>query len=51
MAAVMEEKRLFSEDEIGSIELLEVFGSDLTVVNAARVSFNKEVDTMSPADE
>jgi thymidylate synthase (FAD) len=29
-------------DGIGSIEVLEVFGSDLTVVNAARVSFNKE---------
>ena len=44
-------KRLFSEDEIGSIELLETFGDDLTVVNAARVSFNKEVNTMSPGDE
>ncbi len=40
-----------AEDEIGSIELLEVFGSDLTVVNAARVSFNKQVDTMSTQDE
>jgi len=29
-------------DGIGSIEILEVFGSDLTVVNAARVSFAKE---------
>lgn len=29
-------------DGIGSVELLEVFGNDLTVVNAARVSFNKE---------
>ena len=26
----------------GFVELLEVFGSDLTVVNAARVSFAKE---------
>jgi thymidylate synthase (FAD) len=26
----------------GTVELLEVFGSDLTVVNAARVSFHKE---------
>ncbi len=40
-----------SEDEIGAIELLEVFGSDLTVVNAARVSFNKQVDTMTTQDE
>jgi thymidylate synthase (FAD) len=46
-----EPKRLFSEDEIGSIELLETFGDDLTVVNAARVSFNKEVNTMSVGDE
>ena len=29
-------------DNIGSIEILEVFGNDLTVVNAARVSFAKE---------
>lgn len=40
-----------AEDEIGSIELLETFGSDLTVVNAARVSFNKQVETMSVQDE
>lgn len=39
-----------AEDGIGSIEVLEVFGSDLTVVNAARVSFNKTVDTMSERD-
>lgn len=32
----------FIADNIGFVELLEVFGSDLTVVNAARVSFNKE---------
>ena len=31
-----------SPDGLGSIELLEVFGNDLTVVNAARVSFAKE---------
>lgn len=30
------------DDGIGFVELLEVFGSDLTVVNAARVSFAKE---------
>jgi len=33
------------------IELLEVFGNDLTVVNAARVSFAKESKEMSLADE
>jgi len=35
-------KKLLLDDGLGFIELLEVFGSDLTVVNAARVSFNKE---------
>jgi thymidylate synthase (FAD) len=29
-------------DNIGFVELLDYMGSDLTVVNAARVSFNKE---------
>ena len=33
------------------VELLEVFGSDLTVVNAARVSFHKESHEMTLADE
>lgn len=33
------------------VELLEVFGSDLTVVNAARVSFAKEVQEMKGGDE
>lgn len=36
------EKKSFIEDNIGFVELLEVFGDDLTVSNAARVSFNKE---------
>jgi thymidylate synthase (FAD) len=35
----------------GFVELLDTFGNDLTVVNAARVSFHKEVDTMSAGDE
>jgi len=35
----------------GFVELLDTFGNDLTVVNAARVSFNKEVNKMSPGDE
>ena len=37
-------------DSIGSVELLEVFGSDVTVVNAARVSFGKEVTVMDEKD-
>lgn len=32
------------------VELVENMGSDLTVVNAARVSFNKEIGTMSTKD-
>jgi thymidylate synthase (FAD) len=34
----------------GSVELLETFGNDLTVVNAARVSFNKESTEFSEGD-
>jgi thymidylate synthase (FAD) len=35
----------------GKVELLDTFGDDLTVVNAARVSFAKESTTMEPRDE
>lgn len=34
--------KLFLADTIGFVELIECFGNDLTIVNAARVSFNKE---------
>jgi len=34
----------------GSVQLLETFGSDLTVVNAARVSFDKESLEMTTKD-
>lgn len=37
-------------DGIGFVELIDTFGDDLTVVNAARVSFNKESTTMRTAD-
>lgn len=37
--------------EQSSVELLDVFGSDVTVVNSARVSFGKEVDEMTEGDE
>ena len=37
-------------DTKGFVELLEVFGSDLTVVNAARVSFAKESTEFSEQD-
>jgi len=44
------ESKWFAEDGIGGIEVVEVFGSDLTVVNAARVSFAKEVTEMTERD-
>lgn len=37
-------------DGVGFVELLDTFGDDLTVVNAARVSFAKESVAMKPAD-
>lgn len=44
------ESKWSAEDGIGGIEVVEVFGSDLTVVNAARVSFAKEVTEMTERD-
>jgi thymidylate synthase (FAD) len=38
-------------DGLGFVDLLDTFGDDLTVVNAARVSFAKESATMEPRDE
>lgn len=38
-------------DNKSNVELLETMGNDLTVVNAARVSFNKESHTICEADE
>ena len=34
--------KIMMSDNIGFVELLDHFGDDLTVVNAARVSFDKE---------
>ena len=42
--------RWTAPDGKGSIEVLETFGSDLTVVNAARVSFAKEVTEFGEKD-
>jgi thymidylate synthase (FAD) len=38
-------------DGVGFVELLETFGSDLTVVNAARVSFAKESHELTEGDK
>ena len=35
---------------LGYVELLDTFGDDLTVVNAARVSFAKESNALTPGD-
>ncbi len=37
-------------DSLSKVEILEVMGNDLTVVNAARVSFHKESKEMCEAD-
>lgn len=47
----MASKKIMMKDGIGYVELLEVFGNDLTVVNAARVSFDKESKEMTMGDE
>lgn len=38
-------------DGVGFVELLETFGDDLTVVNAARVSFDKVSTALTEADK
>jgi thymidylate synthase (FAD) len=43
-------RRWTAPDGIGFVELLDTFGDDLTVVNAARVSFAKESTAMSERD-
>lgn len=41
----------FVLDGVGCVELLDSFGNDLTVVNAARVSFAKEVKEFKEGDQ
>ncbi len=52
MQIAMAEQQLkrFTEDGIGFVEVLEVMGNDLTVVNAARVSFERESEQMNDQD-
>lgn len=38
-------------DTISSVQILEVMGNDLTVVNAARVSFGKESHALTDLDK
>lgn len=44
-------KTFVTADKIGFVECLEVFGDDLTVVNAARVSFDKSSAIFTEADK
>jgi thymidylate synthase (FAD) len=44
-------KKFFMPDGVGFVELLDTFGDDLTVVNAARVSFDKTSLVLSEADK
>ena len=39
------------DDGIGSVELVQHMGEDLTVVNSARVSFGKEKSEMDERDK
>jgi len=47
----MSEFKTFLLDGTGFVELIETFGNDLTVVNAARVSFAKESTELNVRDE
>jgi thymidylate synthase (FAD) len=50
-ASPVASKKIFMPDGIGFVELLDVFGDDLTVVNAARVSFDKVSESLTEADK
>ena len=50
MSDALKKVELYS-DGIGSVELVEYMGSDLTIVNAARVSFGKHKDTLDEKDK
>ena len=43
--------KIFMDDGVGFMELIETFGDDLTVVNAARVSFDKVSTELNEADK
>ena len=46
-----EAKKIYMSDGVGFVEVLEKFGDDLTVVNAARVSFDKESYSLTEGDK
>ena len=47
----MKEKIYLYNDKIGSVEYVEHMGSDLTIVNAARVSFGKQKEEIDGKDK
>ena len=47
----MNKKIYLYDDEIGCVEYVEHMGSDLTIVNAARVSFGKHKEALDAKDE
>jgi thymidylate synthase (FAD) len=47
----MSVKKIMMSDGIGFVECMEKFGDDLTVVNAARVSFHKESHFLTEGDK
>jgi len=44
-------RKLFMPDGVGFVELMDTFGDDLTVVNAARVSFDKTSYELTEGDK
>jgi thymidylate synthase (FAD) len=50
-SATSSSKKIYLSDGIGFVECMEKFGDDLTVVNAARVSFDKESYTLTEGDK
>ena len=47
----MKEKIYLYDDQIGSVEYVQHMGDDLTIVNAARVSFGKEKKEIDGKDK
>jgi len=47
----MNQKIFLYEDKIGSVEYVDHMGNDLTIVNAARVSFGKHKEQLDEKDE
>lgn len=46
----MKDKKIFAKDGIGYIEFVDSLGTDLTAVNAAKVSFNKQSGSLEDKD-